>query len=216
MSTGRTGYHHARGRWLRRALAVSLVALGAVGILRAGALATHAGAPRRLPARATYGDAGTSARLVVRGSVHVMSAEDSRRLGASAGKRRVGVAVTVENATGEPLRGLAITAALDDALGAYLSGHPLTFGAPGYLRAAPADLVPGERPFVVAVDHFVTVPDPDTLPEAEREELCAALRSPIRLGVWWEAGEEFLVLSPEDIDYAGLATCSWAEPEPAS
>ena len=82
---------------------------------------------------------------------------------------------------------------------AYSGAQWLTFGT-----LEPRDLVPGQKPYGLIPTRTQSLPDPYGMTDSERQRFYEALRQPIRVGLWWQGGEEFLELQPADIDYVGF------------
>ena len=109
--------------------------------------------------------------------------------------------VTVENKSGRPIKELLVTAELPRSLVAYSGGQFLTFG-----QMDAMDLVPGEMPYGLIACRTQVLPDPDALSDQERARFYAALRQPIKIALWWQDGQEYLTLDPDNftfVDFPG-------------
>ncbi|MGQ9677316.1 MAG: hypothetical protein ACUVX1_16755 [Chloroflexota bacterium] len=147
---------------------------------------------RALPVDRPFIDAASSSRFQVRG---VITLRDPQ----ATGRRLMTIEVVVQNRTNDPIRELVVTAKLPDDLRPYGGQQGLLFGTMDTL-----DLVPGQAPYGLIASRIQDLPDPQEMDSTERHRFYDALRQPIRMGLWWADGEEYLELSPDCIDYAGF------------
>lgn len=147
---------------------------------------------RALPVDRPFVDATSSSHFQVRG---VVTLRDRR----AAGRCLVTIEVVVQNRTNDPIRELVVTAKLPDDLRPYGGQQGLLFGA-----MDPLDLVPGQEPYGLIASRIQDLPDPQAMDTPERRRFYDALRQPIRMGLWWADGEEYLELSSQYIDYVGF------------
>lgn len=186
MATGRGAFR----RWLLLGSAVILVAVSAIAALNWWN--DQSKEFTAIPPNVEFVSSSGSQNFTVEAVITLRHAE-------AGGRRLVTFEVKVENRTDKPIRRLLVTAELPVSLRSYSGGQSLIFG-----QMDAMDLVPGQVPYGLIVTREQSLPDPYSMSIAERDEFYEALRQPIRAGLWWEDGEEYLTLSPEEIEYIGF------------